>query len=231
MSNKRPRPRPSGRARPRARRSAGISPWVLVTVAVVVLGGAAVLLAGGGAEDGSEATAPVDVIGAELTKYDSNQPADPAVGRAAPEVEGEALDGSPLAFKNVGPRVVIFLAHWCPHCQVEVADLTAYAKANPLPEGVDVQSVSTLADRRRENFPPRDWLEAEGWPFPVLVDDDEASVGTAYGLAGTPHWVFIDAEGRVVERVGGEIPPEMVAAAMQRLADGHTAADGPVLRG
>jgi len=72
-------------------------------------------------------------------------------------------------------------------------------------EGVDVYAVSTWADASKPNFPPGRWLREEGWPVPTLVDDKDSSVGRAFGLHGTPFWVFLDGTGRVAGRLEAEL--------------------------
>ena len=60
------------------------------------------------------------ISGDPLPQFE-NPNSDPAVGLAAPEVSGTDFTGRATAIKADGrPKVVIFLAHWCPHCQAEV---------------------------------------------------------------------------------------------------------------
>jgi len=76
---------------------------------------------------------------------------DPALGQPIPGLAGTAIDGSPLAWTpGERPAAIVFLAHWCPACQAEVAELADWLDAgNQLPEGVDVISVVTLAEIER----------------------------------------------------------------------------------
>ncbi|MBI2169958.1 MAG: TlpA family protein disulfide reductase [Actinobacteria bacterium] len=215
MSNKRkirPVKRPAKRRR--------VSPFTLA-VAVVVLGGVAAVVAGLGGDDVSleGVTAPVEAGGSVLPEYAAGG-SDDAVGDPAPAVSGEDFAGSPVVLPGDGPQAIVFLAHWCPHCQAEVEALTAYLADHPTPEGVRLVSVSTLVAPRRGNFPPDEWLDKAGWPLPVLVDDEDSSVATAYGLSGTPFWVFVDGDGTVAERASGEMAPEALFARLERLAAG-----------
>ena len=46
---------------------------------------------------------------------------DPARGAVAPVLKGFAFDGTPLTIAPTGkPMMVVFLAHWCSHCNAEV---------------------------------------------------------------------------------------------------------------
>lgn len=152
----------------------------------------------------------VTLTGDALPLYDPSGSQDPALGKVAPTVTGESLDKSETI--TIGPdgrtKIVLFLAHWCPHCQAEVPAVVSYLQANPLPENVDLYGVSTLAERLRANFPPQKWLERENWEFPTILDGEDDPVQAAYGLLGTPFWVVLDGDNRVVARVSGSIPPE-----------------------
>jgi cytochrome c biogenesis protein CcmG/thiol:disulfide interchange protein DsbE len=132
---------------------------------------------------------------------------DPAVGQKAPVVEGHGLTGTQVTAPVAGkPTVVLFLAHWCPHCRREVPVVQSYVDAGRVPEGVDLVAVATAMDPAKPNYPPSSWLESEGWTSPVLADGN-GDAATAYGLPAFPYWVAVDADGRVVERRTGELTP------------------------
>jgi cytochrome c biogenesis protein CcmG, thiol:disulfide interchange protein DsbE len=130
---------------------------------------------------------------------------DPAVGRPVPTLSGTGLDGEPLTIPTGGrPTMVVFLAHWCPHCRAEVGVVQDWIDEGGLPSGVDLVAVSTAADDRRPNFPPAAWLDGEGWTAPVLVDGDDAAA-RAVGLTAFPFFVAVDGQGDVVRRTSGEL--------------------------
>ena len=110
--------------------------------------------------------------------------------------------------------VVAFYAHWCPHCQAEVDDLTKWLESNELPAGVDFYAVSVLEDPTRGNHPPEKWLRDKGWQHPVVADTPALSVVDAFGLQSVPYLVAVDANNEVVLRFAGNIPggpPELAA--------------------
>lgn len=223
MSN---RVRPTRTTHRSSRPERGLPPWLPIVIVVGVVGFG--ILAGimvGRSSQNSEPTgvyvSDVVVTGETLPPTVAPGTPDPAVGMTAPELEGRTFDGSPLAFTNDGsPRVVAFVAHWCPHCQRDVADVTGYLADHPVPGGIEVQTVSTLVDENAANFPPDRWLESEGWPWPVMNDDENNTAARAFGLTGTPLWVFVDADGHVVERVSGEIGAAALWQKMEALAAG-----------
>ena len=219
------RPTPSRPNRPSRRPPGPPSrrPLLVVAgaIAVVLVALAVALVAGSGGDDpatdtaGSGATGtltaaavandtPVTVTGSALTPL-PDAGTDPAVGTAMPTLTGTGLDGEPLTVPTSGrPTMIMFVAHWCPHCQAEVPVVQQWVDDGGLPAGVDLVTVSTAADSRRPNYPPSAWLDAEGWTAPVLVDGDN-SAAEATGLTAFPFFVAVGADGTVVGRTSGEL--------------------------
>ena len=163
---------------------------------------------------------PVRVEGASLPALE-RAGADPAGGEEMPELIGSTFDGSSVTIENDGrPKVLFFLAHWCPHCQREVPVIVDYLEEEGEPEAVDLYAVSTSVDDARPNFPPSAWLEHENWPVPVLADSAEGTAAEAYGVSGFPFFVAIDADGKVVTRHAGPLGGDALASLIESLARG-----------
>ena len=192
---------------------------IAATVLVLVLASAAASCGGSDKKKttaGIEETRPVTINGTALPKLASSG-ADPAVGTTIPEVIGQSFDGSPVAIRNDGrPKLILFVAHWCPHCRREVPLLAGYLKSHPLPAGVDLYTVSTGVVANRPNYPPSAWLEKEHWPVKVLADSDKNQAADAFGLSAYPYFVAADAQGKVVARTTGEITTDQFAAIAQQ---------------
>lgn len=185
---------------------------VLAVVGVlVVVGIFAVVLTSGeeGVSDAEAITGTVSVTGDPLPALEGEP--DPAVGTAAPVVAGEDFDGAPI---TIGPdgraKAIVFLAHWCPHCQAEVPVIQEWLDTQGAPSGVDLYSVATSIEPSQPNYPPDTWLEREGWTPPVLVDDGDNTAAQAFGLTVFPFFVFVDAEGTVTARATGELTIEQL---------------------
>jgi thiol-disulfide isomerase/thioredoxin len=134
---------------------------------------------------------------------------DVAIGLTAPSVSGADWTGNPVTIEpNGNAKIILFLAHWCPHCQNEVPVVQDWVDAGNLPEGVELISVVTATDRSRTNWPPQDWLEEEGWTSPSIMDDQIGTVAANFGMAGTPFYVVLDEENTNLGRVSGEIGVE-----------------------
>jgi len=157
--------------------------------------------AGGGSEN-----QPVTVTGSALERLPDSG-VDPAVGTVAPALAGAGFDGSPV---NVtpgqdGPYMLVFLAHWCPHCNAEVPRLIEWKASGSVPADLKVIGVSTGVASDRPNYPPSRWVVDKGWPWPVMADSVEMDAAAAYGLSGYPFFTIIGADGNVKVRVSGEV--------------------------
>ena len=196
--------------------------WIGGGGVVLVLLVAALVASGGSgdkkkAAEGVEETRPVTVTGAALPKYEPGGGADAAEGAAIPEVKGQSFDGSPVAIRNDGrAKLIVFVAHWCPHCQKEVPLLVDYLKKNPLPSGVDLYTVSTGVSAKAPNYPPSAWLKKEGWKAKTLADSAEQGAADAFGLSSFPYFVAVDGSGKVAVRTSGEISTRVFADLAER---------------
>jgi cytochrome c biogenesis protein CcmG/thiol:disulfide interchange protein DsbE len=208
------------RTPPASRRSFPIM-WVAIGV-VVVLGIVAIALSvGSGGDESSSGDdgqfGTPDVSGEPLPRYVTGAQ-DPAVGEIAPTVRGENFAGEPTAIEPGRPRMVVFLAHWCPHCNAEAPRLASFIADPGIPDSVDLTIVPTGSSPEAEFWPPSDWLDDVGLGrIETLVDDEEQTVASAFGLSGYPFIVMLDAEGRVVQRVSGEQPEGFFAEAFTEL--------------
>jgi len=133
--------------------------------------------------------------------------ADPAVGKKAPTLHGYGFNGSPV---DIVPgqgkaQLVVFVAHWCPHCQREVPLLVAWMASGKARPDLQITAVSTGVAKERGNWPPSAWLAKVNWPKPVVADSADREAATAYGLTSYPYFVVLKADGTVAYRGSGEI--------------------------
>jgi thiol-disulfide isomerase/thioredoxin len=188
-------------------------PIVFVVVAGLLV--AAVLLTGGNDEFDPDPDAPDEfgaptVTGEPLPAFPNPAPtspvSDPAFGASIPAVTGADFAGNPVEIAADGTaKGIVFLAHWCSHCQAEVPRVTEWLAETGGVPGTEIVAVATAMDRTQNNYPPSSWLAREEWPAPTLTDDASGSVHQAFGGGGFPYWVFVDSQGRVVARTAGEL--------------------------
>lgn len=233
---KRPTPRPTGSTLPPPSPPPNRTPWFIGggVVLVVVIAAIIAVVASGGGDDDTDATlsrvstttagvtlpiigppvesaAPgeyqdVTVTGEALSRLPDGD--DPAVGATAPGLQGFSFDGTPVSVTpgDGQPTMVVFLAHWCPHCNREVPRLVGWNDDGRVPAGLRIVGVSTGARDDAPNWPPSEWIADEDWPWPVMADTEEQVAAAAYGLPGYPFFVVIGADGTVLHRQSGEVP-------------------------
>ncbi len=161
----------------------------------------------------------INVDGESLPSYAGENDDNVALGLTAPTFS--APDQNSEIFnleKNGNSKALLFLAHWCPHCQREVPVVQSFIDSNGVPPGIDVIAVATSIDRGRDNYPPQEWLEREGWSE-IQIYDLEREIGEAYGLNAFPYWVFLDKDLNVIARRTGNLPEDMVGALLVQLAN------------
>jgi LPXTG-motif cell wall-anchored protein len=218
-SSSKPSTKPSAaRTRPEQRRGAGPpktggTPWLwLVLIGVVAAAGVIAVLATrkdssdtASVPPGVEQTRPATITGTPLPQLPDSG-TDPAIGMVIPEVHGQSFDGTPVNILDDGkPKLLMFVAHWCPHCQREVPLVVSHLRDNPLPEGVQLVAIATSTNSSLPNYPPSAWLADESWPGETMADTPKYDVASAYGLTAFPYFVAVDGSGKVVARTTGEI--------------------------
>ena len=142
-----------------------------------------------------------------------------AVGLPGPLFSGPNQNSEIVSLeKNGNAKALLFLAHWCPHCQNEVPAVQEIINLMGVPDGVDVIAIATSIDRGRDNYPPQDWLAREGWSETQIYDIDK-DIATAYGLTSFPYWVFLDKDLNVIARRAGNLPGDYVGQLLIQLAN------------
>ena len=130
-----------------------------------------------------------------------------AIGLTIPSVEGQDFDGSQVTIDPGDGRAkaIVFLAHWCSHCQAEVPRVQQWIDETGGNPDVDIYSVATSMNSAQPNYPASAWLDREGWTPPTIRDDKDNTVLQAFGSGGFPYWVFTNSDGTVALRTSGEL--------------------------
>lgn len=210
---------------------------VAAAIAAII---AVVLVVGGGGSssstttsttgNSSEATQPINGDAVAAAEYQLVQAQgemllaledpdnDPARGKIAPVLNGFGFDGAPLTVAPTGkPMLVVFLAHWCSHCNAEVPRLIEWKNSGTMPADMEVFGVSTGARDDAPNWPPSQWVVDKGWPWPVMADSEDQNAALAFGVSGYPGMILLDGNGKVLARRSGEASIEELKAWTQEL--------------
>ena len=208
-----PPPAPRRARRDRRGRSSKVLPAVVglvgaLAVVAVLIG---ITMAPSDTASIDSQTGEVRVAGAALTPY-SPGATDPSVGRHIPELRGYGFDDQPITVSHAGDaKIVLFVAHWCNHCQAEVPRIVDWLAAGRLP-GAQLVAVSTAVDANAPNYPPSEWLEREDWAIPTITDDADGTAAQAFGVTAYPYFVAVKADGTVAARASGELSLEQLQA-------------------
>ena len=158
-----------------------IGPWIAGAVLVVLAGFVGVLATGGDADDGVRSA---------------------LIGRPAPEIAGETIDGGTYALsEHRGEHVVVnFFATWCVPCIREHPELVEFDERHRA-EG-DASVVSVVFDSRPAQV--REFFERNGGEWPVVLDPD-GRTALQYGVAGVPESYLLAPDGTVLVKIEGGV--------------------------
>ena len=186
---------------------------VLVLVLAALIGGAYVLYgrlsAGAGADNLSVQTPPpAQTPGETGAPQDSAAPEETEPPKVeAPDFTVENADGEEVKLSDyVGKPIVLnFWASWCTPCKSEMPEFNAAWEEL---EGEVQFLMVNMTDGARETVESaREYVEGEGFTFPVLFDT-KSEAAIAYSAYSLPTTYFIDAEGYVTARAVGAIDGE-----------------------
>lgn len=176
---------------------------------------------GSAAPPSVEPTPGVTVVAASLPRFQGNSNTDPALGMTLGEVTGVEYYTSEIV--TWGPddgiaRAVMVWAHWCPYCQQEIPEVSAWVEANQAAHpNLEIVSVTTAIDENGPN-PLLPYLDDNQWPFPVLVDDD-GRLAAQLGVNAFPFWLFLGPDGTVLGRTAGDLPLAQLESIFAQLQD------------
>jgi len=135
-----------------------------------------------------------------------------AANRPAPDFTLTDLNGNRVSLSQfVGKPVVInFWATWCPPCRAEIPHLIeAYER-----EQGQVVFLAISVDEPERIV--RDFVEEQGMPFIILLDDG-GKVASTYRVNSIPVTFFISRDGEITARYVGQMSPSKIEDGLSRI--------------
>lgn len=219
----------SNSSRQKSNQSPGVSrttTWVVLGIVLLVLVALLIALFTSGSssddDDGANGgvTTPIEVVAqnfpvtvnGEALPPLEGEGVDAAVGMIAPQLVGQSFDGSTI---TVAPGdgqayMIVFLAHWCPHCNAEIPRLVSWFESGQVPDNLRVIGVSTASAADRPNYPPSEWIVETRWPWEILADSVDNTAAAAFGVSGFPFFAIVGSDGVVKVRQSGEVETEVL---------------------
>ena len=147
----------------------------------------------------------------------------PLIGKVAPALAGETVDGGSFDIDDHRGRWVLvnFFATWCQPCVQEHPELVRFSQAHATADDALVVSVvydESDLDRVRDFFAER------GGEWPVLSDGLLPAVD--YGVVKVPESYLVAPNGVVVQKYTGGVTQDMIERDIAALTEAASGGDG-----
>jgi cytochrome c biogenesis protein CcmG/thiol:disulfide interchange protein DsbE len=145
----------------------------------------------------------------------------PLIGKVAPALVGETLDGGSFDIDDHRDEFVVvnFFATWCPPCIEEHPELVAFDEAHRA--AGDASVVSVVYNDRPDAV--HDFFADRGGDWSVIADGGLAAVD--YGVVKVPETYLVAPGGVVVQKYAGGVTREMIEDDMAAVMAAVSASD------
>ena len=122
-----------------------------------------------------------------------------AIGDPAPDFALTSLDGETVMLSDFRGKTVVlnFWASWCPPCREEMPEFQELWEERGEHGSDDLVMIALDFLVQDTETDARNFIEGNGFTFPVLLDTPDGSVADRYRVRGLPATFFIDREGVV----------------------------------
>jgi cytochrome c biogenesis protein CcmG/thiol:disulfide interchange protein DsbE len=126
----------------------------------------------------------------------------PLLGKPAPPIEGDTLDGGRFSLTEMRGRWVLvnFFATWCVPCRQEHDDLVRFHRQHAA--AGDAEVVGVIYDDSLGAV--RTFRDEEGGAWP-MVADPRGRTALDYGVSGVPESFLVSPEGTVAAKIVGGV--------------------------
>lgn len=147
----------------------------------------------------------------------------PLIGKVAPALGGETVDGGSFDIDDHRGRWVLvnFFATWCQPCVQEHPELVRFSEAHAA--GDDAVVVSVVYDES-DLGRVRDFFAERGGDWPVLSDGLLPAVD--YGVVKVPESYLVAPNGVVVQKYTGGVTQDMIERDIAALTEAASGGEG-----
>jgi cytochrome c biogenesis protein CcmG/thiol:disulfide interchange protein DsbE len=147
----------------------------------------------------------------------------PLIGKVAPALAGETVDGASFDIDDHRGRWVLvnFFATWCQPCVQEHPELVRFSQAHAAAD--DAVVVSVVYDES-DLGRVRDFFAERGGDWPVLSDGLLPAVD--YGVVKVPESYLVAPNGLVVQKYTGGVTQDMIERDIAALTEVASGGDG-----
>ena len=144
-----------------------------------------------GTMPGGAAQAPGNSTGAQAGPQGDSAPKEPSqlVGKPAPDIEQDLLDGSHFSLKEQQGKTVVFLYFWATWCGPCVKEMPILAEVAEEYRGKDVALI--CVNQQEDADTVRRFLDEKGLKVTVSLDSNSRA-GRAYSAKDLPMLIVID---------------------------------------
>ena len=145
-----------------------------------------------------------------------SDPATAALGKPAPAITGQTLDGTPISLDEFRGRPLI-VNFWGPSCVPCRTEFPLFLQKLAARSDEQLVIVGVLMDDPPE--PARDFVAEMGATWQTVIDPDEA-IQRAYRVLARPTSFFVDADGTVRAIQVGELTDRIFDLQFATIAPG-----------
>lgn len=141
----------------------------------------------------------------------------PLLGRAAPAVTAQSLDGQTVTLEQYKGKWVLvnFFATWCIPCRNEHPDLVNFAARHATTGDATVLGI-VYSD---SDDAVRGFIHDRGGTWPVL-DDPSGRIALDFGVSGVPESYLVSSDGTVAAKIVGGIDETRLEQLLARVRSG-----------
>ncbi len=141
------------------------------------------------------------------------------IGNLAYDFSLKNYDGDTIALSSLRGKVVIlnFWASWCSPCQLEMPgfqNIQDGITAKGADADTTILTVNMTDGSRETRETAHGFLEAKGYTFPTVFDEDNSTVARLYQIYGIPATYILDKNGVIVQTFLGAAEEDKIQAAL-----------------